>query len=96
MGTFWLYVRIQLMIFVFGIVGPIFLIAYFAVQPEPDTKWLYWWGLIITVVDVLIALSITRQSVKDKQTERDGVAGRIGPASAIFRGKGSKGSKDNA
>jgi len=89
-GTFWLYVRIQLMIFVFGIVGPIFLIAYFAVQPEPDTKWLYWWGLIITVVDVLIALSITRQSVKDKQSERDGVAGRIGAASAIFRGKGSK------
>jgi hypothetical protein len=67
MSTFWLYVRIQLMIFVFGIVGPIFLITYFAIQPEPDTRWMYWWGLFITAADVLIALSITKQSLKDRQ-----------------------------
>jgi hypothetical protein len=67
MSTFWLYVRTQLMIFVFGIIGPIFLITYFAIQPEPDTRWMYWWGLFITAADVLIALSITKQSSKDKQ-----------------------------
>jgi hypothetical protein len=61
MSEFWHYVRIQLMIFVFGIVGPIFLIAYFAIQPEPDTRWMFWWGLFITTADVLIALSIASQ-----------------------------------
>jgi hypothetical protein len=30
MSTFWRYVRIQLTVFLFGIVGPIFLIIFFA------------------------------------------------------------------
>jgi len=46
--TFIRYVKIQLFVFLCGIVGPIFLIVFFAVQPEPDTKWLYWAGLIVT------------------------------------------------
>jgi hypothetical protein len=46
------------MTFVFGIVGPIFLIAYFAIQPDPTVRWMYWWGLFITVADILIALSL--------------------------------------
>jgi len=92
MSTFWLYVRIQLMVFVFGIVGPIFLVTYFAIQPEPDTKWMYWWGLIITAVDVLIALSITNQSLKDRESkgpkgvERPTTAQLIEAASAKLRG----------
>lgn len=60
MAIFWMYVRFQAMMFVFGIVGPIFLIAYFAVQPDPTTRWMYWWGLLITAVDVLIALALTK------------------------------------
>ena len=68
MSTFWVYVRIQLMIFVFGIVGPIFLIGYFVTQPDPTTKWMYWWGLLITAADVLIALSIASQSVNGKKS----------------------------
>ena len=73
MSTFWRYVRIQLMIFVFGIVGPIFLFTYFAIQPEPDTRWMYWWGLFITAADVLIALSLAsatdgRKSVGKRDT----------------------------
>ena len=89
MSTFWLYVRIQLMIFVFGIVGPIFLITYFAIQPEPDTKWMYWWGLFITAIDVLIALAITNQSTKGKQangTQKSTTAELIEAASAKLRG----------
>jgi len=60
--TFIRYVKIQLFVFLCGIVGPIFLIVFFAVQPEPDTKWLYWAGLIVTTGDVLIALALTNAS----------------------------------
>ncbi len=59
METFWRYVRVQLFVFVCGIVGPIFLAVYFASQPEPTLKWMYWAGLLITTADVLIALAIT-------------------------------------
>jgi hypothetical protein len=59
MSTFKRYVVIQAMTFVFGIVGPIFLIGYFAAQPDPALKWMYWWGLFITAADVLIALGLT-------------------------------------
>jgi hypothetical protein len=58
-ATFWRYVKIQLMMFVFGCVGPIFLIIYFATQPDPTMKWAYWAGLFITAADVLIALALT-------------------------------------
>lgn len=87
MSTFWRYVRIQLMVFVCGIVGPIFLVTYFAIQPEPDTKWMYWWGLFITAVDVLIALSIAKAS-KPASTTRPTTAELIEAASAKLRGRG--------
>ena len=61
-ATFWRYVRIQLIVFVFGIVGPIFLIIFFATQPDPSMKWAYWAGLFITAAEVLIALAITNAS----------------------------------
>jgi hypothetical protein len=59
MSTFKRYLVIQAMTFVVGIVGPIFLIGYFASQPDPTLKWMYWWGLFITAADVLIALGLT-------------------------------------
>jgi hypothetical protein len=59
MATFKRYIVIQLMMFVFGIVGPIFLIMFFASQPDPSLKWAYWAGLFITAADVLIALALT-------------------------------------
>jgi hypothetical protein len=61
-ATFWRYVKIQLMVFVFGIVGPIFLIIYFATQPDPSMKWAYWAGLFVTAADILIALALTNAS----------------------------------
>jgi hypothetical protein len=55
------YLIIQGMMFVFGIVGPIFLIVYFLAQPDPTLKWMYWWGLA-TFADVLIALRLAKTS----------------------------------
>ena len=66
MSTFKRYLMFQAMMFVFGIVGPIFLIMFFATQPDPTVKWAYWWGLFITAGDVLIALWLTDASGADK------------------------------
>ena len=65
MSTFRRYLVIQGMTFVFGIVGPIFLVIFFAVQPDPTVKWMYWAGLFITTADVLIALAITESTTND-------------------------------
>jgi hypothetical protein len=67
MQTFWRYVRIQLFVLLCGIVGPIFLVTFFAAQPEPDLKWMYWAGLFITAADVLIALGITGAATRDER-----------------------------
>ncbi|WP_237568233.1 hypothetical protein [Mycolicibacterium lacusdiani] len=69
METFWRYVRIQAFVFVCGIVGPIFLIGFFASQPDPSLKWMYWWGLFITAADVLIAIALA--SATDGRTSVD-------------------------
>jgi hypothetical protein len=53
---------------------------------------MYWWGLFITAADVLIALSITKQSLKDKDSEKSTNSRRptteelIEAASAKLRG----------
>ncbi len=59
MATLRRYVVIQLMMFVFGIVGPIFLVMFFLSQPDPTMKWSYWIGLFVTYADVMIALALT-------------------------------------
>lgn len=87
MSTFWMYVRIQLMMFVFGIVGPIFLIGYFLAQPDPTLRWMYWWGLIITTGDVLIALYITRGSLNAESKKNADLARKLENASRVFGGK---------
>jgi len=70
MSTFKRYVVIQAMTLVFGIVGPIFLIGYFAAQPDPTAKWMYWWGLFITAADVLIALGLTNSLTESETQQR--------------------------
>jgi hypothetical protein len=70
MSTFKRYVVIQVMTLVFGIVGPIFLVGYFAAQPDPTLKWMYWWGLFITAADVLIALGLTNSLTKSETQQR--------------------------
>jgi hypothetical protein len=64
------YIVIQATTLVFGIVGPIFLIGYFAAQPDPTLKWMYWCGLFITAADVLIALGLTNSRTKSETRER--------------------------
>ncbi|ULE35479.1 SHOCT domain-containing protein [Mycobacterium sp. IDR2000157661] len=64
MSTFWRYVRIQAFVLLCGIVGPIFLVIYFATGPNPMLQWMFWTGLLITAADVLIALAITAAGAK--------------------------------
>ncbi|MGB3355271.1 MAG: hypothetical protein WBB00_21200 [Mycobacterium sp.] len=74
MSTLRLYLRFQGMMFMFGgLVGPIFLVVYFAAQPEPALRWMYWWGLFITAADVLIALELTDSAVR-KNRGKPGMA----------------------
>jgi hypothetical protein len=87
MSTFWRYVKIQLMVFVFGCVGPIFLIIFFATQPDPNMKWAYWAGLFITAADVLIALSLTNASAPDKAPTDIRIAAAV--AKRMQSGRGS-------
>ena len=77
MSTFWRYVRVQLFVLLCGIVGPVFLVIYFALGADPMFKWMFWTGLLITAVDVLIALGITRRgsmsAAKTQALEATGV-----------------------
>ncbi|MHA0285786.1 SHOCT domain-containing protein [Mycobacterium sp. C3-094] len=77
MSTFWRYVKVQLFVLLCGIVGPIFLVIYFASGRDPMMSWLFWGGLIITAVDILIALAITgfgaRSAAKTQELEAGGV-----------------------
>lgn len=79
MSTFWRYLKIQAFVLVCGIVGPIFLAVYFATGPDPTMKWMFWTGLLITALDVLIALAITgvgvRKNAKMQFLEQQGVLG---------------------
>lgn len=66
-----MYLKVQAMCLVFGIVGPIFLGVYFAVQPDPTVRWMYYWGLVITAIDVLVALGLTDQTMRARQVTRE-------------------------
>jgi hypothetical protein len=70
METFKRYLFFQAMMFVFGIVGPIFLILFFAAPRDPELRWAYWAGLFITAADILIALALTA-GTGDKKTPND-------------------------
>ncbi|MGE2732245.1 SHOCT domain-containing protein [Mycolicibacterium vaccae] len=64
MSTFWRYVRIQLFVLLCGIVGPIFLVIYFVSGADPFLGWMFWTGLLVTALDVLIALALTAYRIK--------------------------------
>lgn len=77
MSTLWRYVKIQLFVLLCGIVGPIFLVIYFATGADPMLRWMFWTGLLVTAIDVLIALVMTnvgaRSAAKTKALEASGV-----------------------
>ena len=51
------YLKAQLMVLLCGgLVGPIFLVVYFALGQQKPLEWMFYVGLLVTVADVLIAL----------------------------------------
>lgn len=73
----WRYIKVQAFVLLCGIVGPIFLVIYFATGADPTLKWMFWTGLLITAADVLIALAITaggaRSAARTAALEQTGV-----------------------
>jgi hypothetical protein len=65
------YLKSQLMVLLCGgLVGPIFLIVYFATGQESLLKWMFFVGLLITAADVLIALALANYSAKSDAKTR--------------------------
>lgn len=61
------YLKAQALVLLFGgIVGPIFMIVYFAIGPwaRPYIAWMFYVGLLITAADVLIALWLANFNAK--------------------------------
>jgi hypothetical protein len=61
------YVKAQLKVLLYGgMVGPIFLIVFFALGParQEYIGWMFWVGLFITAADVPIALALANYSAK--------------------------------
>lgn len=74
----WRYLKAQFWVLLCGgMVGPIFVIVYFATGQSALMKWMFWLGLVITVADVLIALALTsygaKAQAKSAALEADGV-----------------------
>jgi Short C-terminal domain len=72
------YLKSQLMVLLFGgLVGPIFLVVYFAIGQTSLLSWMFYVGLLITVADVLIALWLTnygaKSAAKSAELEQHGV-----------------------
>lgn len=72
------YLKMQLLVLLCGgLVGPIFLIVYFALDVGSLLSWMLYVGLLITVADVLIALALTsfgaKSAAKSAELEQSGV-----------------------
>jgi hypothetical protein len=71
------YIKVQALVLLCGIAGPIFLVIYFASGAQASMKWMLWAGCLIIVLDVLIALGITamgaRSAAKTHALEQNGV-----------------------
>jgi hypothetical protein len=74
----WRYVKSQLFVLLCGgLVGPIFLVVYFATGQSMLLKWMLYVGLLVCVADVLIALALAnygaRAAAKNAALEESGV-----------------------
>ena len=72
------YIKMQLLVLLCGgLVGPIFLVVYFALPFGQLLSWMLYVGLLITVADVLIALALTnwgeKSAAKSEFLEQHGV-----------------------
>ncbi|HEX3284472.1 MAG TPA: SHOCT domain-containing protein [Mycobacterium sp.] len=89
------YIKAQVMVLLCGgLVGPIFLAVYFATGQEPILKWMFYVGLLITALDILIALALAnfsaKSAAKSQALEQSGVL-----ALAQITGIGETGTRIN-
>jgi len=60
-----------------GLVGPIFLVVFFATGQDALLKWMFWAGLLVTAADVLVALAVAnyraRSAAQTLELEQQGV-----------------------
>ncbi|MCX8563465.1 SHOCT domain-containing protein [Mycolicibacterium mucogenicum] len=74
------YLKAQVMVLLCGgLVGPIFLAVYFYTGQDELLKWMFWAGLLVTAIDVLVALGLAgfgaKQSAALQTLEASGVLG---------------------
>jgi hypothetical protein len=91
----WRYIKAQLVVLLCGgLVGPIFLAVYFATGQEPILKWMFYVGILVTALDVLIALALAnfnaKSAAKTQALEQSGVL-----ALAQITGIGETGTRIN-
>lgn len=72
------YLKAQLWVLLCGgLVGPIFLVVYFATGKQDPLGWMLWLGLLITAADISIALALngyaSRSAAKARALEQSGV-----------------------
>jgi hypothetical protein len=89
------YLKFQLLVLLCGgLVGPAFVIVYFATGQSSLLQWMFFVGLFITALDVLIALALANYSAKSAATsatlEQSGVL-----ALAQITGMGETGTRIN-
>jgi len=59
------YLKAQVMVLLCGgLVGPIFLAVYFYTGQSELMKWMFWTGLLVTAIDVLVALGLASFGAK--------------------------------
>jgi len=74
------YLKAQVMVLLCGgLVGPIFLAVYFYTGQSDLMKWMFWTGLLVTAIDVLVALALAgfgeMRSAERDALEAGGVLG---------------------
>jgi hypothetical protein len=89
------YGKAQLLVLLCGgLVGPIFLVVYFALGQQSLLQWMFYVGLLITVADVLIAIWLAnfgaKSAAKKAELEQHGVL-----ALAQITGLGETGTRIN-
>jgi len=72
------YIKSQIWVLICGgLVGPIFLVVYFAMGQSVLFRWMFWVGILITAADVLIALALAnfsaKRAAKTQALEQNGV-----------------------
>ncbi|HEY9312303.1 SHOCT domain-containing protein [Williamsia sp.] len=77
------FVPILLFTLLCGIVGPIFLVAYYIID-DPTVGWMFYTGLGITILDVVIAFFVARFTYQGKRRRFElEQTGRLGVADVV-------------